>query len=53
MVIKASWIVHLNSLTHTLWIIVMDGEGCHIKTKTITPGQLLGLPYPTNLFLGN
>ena len=28
---KASWIVYLNSETHALWIIVMDGEGFHIK----------------------
>ena len=30
-VIKASWILYVNSLTHALWINVMDGEGCHIK----------------------
>ena len=31
LVIKASWIVYLNSLTHAVWIIVMDWEGCPIK----------------------
>ena len=34
-------------LTHTLWIIVMDGEDVTSKTKTFTSSQLVGLPLPT------
>ena len=49
-VMKASCIVYLISLTHVLWIIVMDGEGFTSKTKTITVSQLLGLPYLPTCF---
>ena len=47
-VIKASWIVCLNSSTHDLWIIVMDGKGCNISDLNNYPQPTFRstLPYP-------